>query len=225
MATYREGRAIKVILLGDAGVGKTSIIRFINGSTSAGTFPKSGHTNPDQMRESYSVRIPCEGSTIKFEIWDTCGQEKYHTLTASYLRYADVVLLVYDISKDETFKHIHIPWTRNGFELRPWMKQIEMHESHNTVRCIRYLVGNKSDLEDKRQVEKNYGEAVAKEIDAHFTETSAKTGFGINELFVDIAKRFPKAHDQVDLLPPRWEENSAVVNLSDAHTNKKKFRC
>ena len=39
------------------------------------------------------------------------------------------------------------------------------------------------------------------------------------------AKRFPKAHDQVDLLPPRWEENSAVVNLSDAHTNKKKFRC
>ena len=113
--------------------------------------------------------IQLNGKTIKIQIWDTAGQEAFQAITRTYYKGAIGALLVYDITRKDTFIHA-----------RKWLDEVK-NNSSKTITVI--LIGNKKDLEEKRQVTYEEGEAFAKENDLMFLETSAKTSYNVVEAF------------------------------------------
>ena len=113
--------------------------------------------------------IQINGKTIKIQIWDTAGQEAFQAITRTYYKGAIGALLVYDITRRDTFTHV-----------TKWLDDVRTNSSKN-VTVI--LIGNKKDLEDKRQVSYEEGEAFAKEHGLMFLETSAKTAYNVVESF------------------------------------------
>ena len=113
--------------------------------------------------------IDINGKSIKIQIWDTAGQEAFQAITRTYYKGAIGALLVYDITRRETFTHA-----------TKWLDDVRTNSSKN-VTVI--LIGNKKDLEDKRQVSYEEGEAFAKENGLMFLETSAKTAYNVVEAF------------------------------------------
>ena len=113
--------------------------------------------------------IDINGKSIKIQIWDTAGQEAFQAITRTYYKGAIGALLVYDITRRETFTHV-----------TKWLDDVRTNSSKN-VTVI--LIGNKNDLEDKRQVSYEEGEAFAKENGLMFLETSAKTAYNVVESF------------------------------------------
>ena len=113
--------------------------------------------------------IQIDGKTIKIQIWDTAGQEAFQAITRTYYKGAIGALLVYDITRRETFTHV-----------TKWLEEVR-NNSSKTITII--LIGNKKDLEDKRQISYEEGEALAKENGLLFLETSAKTAYNVIESF------------------------------------------
>lgn len=118
--------------------------------------------------------INIDGKQIKLQIWDTAGQESFRSITRSYYRGAAGALLVYDITRRDTFNH-----------LTTWLDDARQHSSSNMVIM---LIGNKSDLESRREVKREEGEAFAREHGLVFMETSAKTAAGVEEAFINTAR-------------------------------------
>ncbi|KAJ9048806.1 Ras- protein Rab-2A [Entomophthora muscae] len=117
--------------------------------------------------------VTVSGKQIKLQIWDTAGQEAFKSITRSYYRGAAGALLVYDITRRDTFQHIST-----------WLEDARQHSSQNTTLI---LIGNKCDLEAKREVSREEGEAFAKENGLYFIETSAKTSANVEEAFLNTA--------------------------------------
>uniref|UniRef100_A0A8D0BD50 RAB2B, member RAS onco family n=1 Tax=Salvator merianae TaxID=96440 RepID=A0A8D0BD50_SALMN len=118
--------------------------------------------------------VTIDNKKIKLQIWDTAGQESFRSITRSYYRGAAGALLVYDITRRETFNH-----------LTSWLEDARQHSSSHMVIM---LIGNKSDLESRRAVKKEEGEAFAREHGMVFLETSAKTAANVEEAFLNTAK-------------------------------------
>lgn len=106
---------------------------------------------------------------VKIQIWDTAGQEAFQAITRTYYKGAVGALLVYDITRRDTFNHV-----------TKWLEEVKTNSSKNIVVI---LIGNKKDLEEKRQVSYEEGEAFAKENGLMFLETSAKTAYNVIESF------------------------------------------
>ncbi|VDN53337.1 unnamed protein product [Dracunculus medinensis] len=121
--------------------------------------------------------INIDSKQIKLQIWDTAGQESFRSITRSYYRGAAGALLVYDITRRDTFNH-----------LTSWLEDARQHSNSNMVIM---LIGNKSDLEARREVKKEEGEAFAHEHGLIFMETSAKTAANVEEKFIE---KFRKAN-------------------------------
>ena len=163
--TFKKGPVVKLLVVGDSGAGKSSLLlRFCD----------------DQYMPNYISTIgldfkmkpvEIEGQTIRLQIWDAAGQERFRSIVAAYYRGAQGIALVYDLSDPESFRSV-----------RNWMKQIESN-TKNSVDLI--LVGNKSDLE--RKVTTDEGKKLADEVGAPYFETSAKTGEGVNEAIRQLA--------------------------------------
>ena len=113
--------------------------------------------------------ININGKTIKIQIWDTAGQEQFQAITRTYYKGAIGALLVYDITRRDTFSHV-----------TKWLEEVRANSS-KSITVI--LIGNKKDLETKRQVSYEDGETFAKENGLMFLETSAKTAYNVVEAF------------------------------------------
>lgn len=122
--------------------------------------------------------IELEGKRIKLQIWDTAGQERFRTITTAYYRGAMGILLVYDVTAEESFNNIRV-----------WIKSIEQHATDNVNKI---LIGNKADLTGQRKVETAKGQALADEYGIKFYETSAKSAQNVEEAFFTIARDIKK---------------------------------
>ncbi|XP_047171672.1 ras-related protein RABE1a [Vigna umbellata] len=160
---------IKLLLIGDSGVGKSCLLlRFSDGSFTTSFITTIGI--------DFKIRtIELDGKRIKLQIWDTAGQERFRTITTAYYRGAMGILLVYDVTDESSFNNI-----------RNWIRNIEQHASDNVNKI---LVGNKADMdESKRAVPTSKGQALADEYGIKFFETSAKTNMNVDEVFFSIAR-------------------------------------
>jgi len=164
-------REVKLVLLGEAGVGKSSLVlRFVANHFKAYSESTIGAA-------FMSKTLVVDDQAIKFQIWDTAGQEKYHSLAPMYYRGASAAIVVYDITRATSFK-----------TLQNWVTELRSLGPENIVIAI---AGNKCDLDDKREVEKETARTYAEEINAIFVETSAKTGNNVQEMFTNISKKLP----------------------------------
>ncbi|KAK3007402.1 hypothetical protein RJ639_017170 [Escallonia herrerae] len=151
---------IKLLLIGDSGVGKSCLLlRFSDGSFTTSFITTIGI--------DFKIRtIELDGKRIKLQIWDTAGQERFRTITTAYYRGAMGILLVYDVTDESSFN--------------------KQHASDNVNKI---LVGNKADMdESKRAVPTSKGQALADEYGIKFFETSAKTNLNVEQVFFSIAR-------------------------------------
>lgn len=116
------------------------------------------------------------GKRVKLTIWDTAGQERFRTLTSSYYRGAHGVVLVYDVTRTDSFEN-----------LEQWLKEVQLYSPNNGESVIKLLVGNKIDLE--RKVPRERAEAWARSHGMLFLEASAKTKEGIREVFTEVVQK------------------------------------
>ncbi|KAL8997207.1 MAG: hypothetical protein Q9169_003473 [Polycauliona sp. 2 TL-2023] len=164
-------KKFKLVFLGEQSVGKTSLItRFMYDSF-------------DNMYQAtigidfLSKTMYLEDRTVRLQLWDTAGQERFRSLIPSYIRDSSVAVVVYDISSLKSFQNT-----------RKWVDDVR-GERGNDVIIV--LVGNKTDLGDKREVTQQMGEEEAKRCGALFVETSAKAGANVKGLFRKIAQALP----------------------------------
>ena len=202
MVSSDEGNfdySFKYIIIGDAYVGKSNLLlRYAHG----------------QFKDDYQLTIGVEfaaknvkirGKTYRIQIWDTAGQESFRSITRGYYKSSVCALVVYDISNKESFNNIST-----------WIEDCK-NQSPKTIFFV--LVGNKSDLEDKRQVSTEEGQELAEKYGIPFYETSAKTGTNINEIFFNSAEEIVKKMEQnyYDL-----EEDCGIkLNINRQNKNKK----
>jgi len=170
MATARQAAydyLIKLLMIGDSGVGKSCLLlRFSDDS-----FTTSFITTIGIDFKIKTVEI--DGKRVKLQIWDTAGQERFRTITTAYYRGAMGILLVYDITEEQSFLNI-----------RNWIRNIEQHASDSVQKI---LIGNKCDMVDDRVITTDRGKELADEYGIKFFETSAKTDTNVKESFISIA--------------------------------------
>ncbi|XP_074046541.1 ras-related protein Rab-17 [Macrotis lagotis] len=171
-----QPHVFKVVLLGSSSVGKSSLaLRFIKNEFKE-ILPTLGCAFFTQIMEM-------DGSALKLEIWDTAGQEKYHSVCHLYFRGANAALLVYDIADKNSFQRAQI-----------WWKELENEFQPEEIVVI--LVGNKTDLEDTREVTLEEGKEFAESNKLLFIETSAKLNHQVTEAFSAIARELLKREEQ-----------------------------
>ena len=159
----------KIVIIGDINVGKTSILsRFRYGSFESDYMPTLGI-------DFFSKNLFFEDKTIRLILWDTAGQERFRSLIPSYLKNADCIIIVFDITNKESF-----------LSLNKWLTDAKNNASENTIYVI---CGNKIDLKERRTVNENeINEYIKKNTGVIYMECSAKNGQGIKDLFNVIAK-------------------------------------
>ncbi|KAI3874566.1 hypothetical protein MKX03_028575 [Papaver bracteatum] len=173
LSDLTRGFRVKLVLLGESGVGKSCIVlRFVRGQFDTTSKVTVGASFLSQ------TMVLQDATTVKFEIWDTAGQERYAALAPLYYRGAAVAVIVYDITNPESFSKACF-----------WVKELQKHGSPN---IIMVLVGNKADLHENREVSIQDAIDYAEKNGMFFIETSSKTSDNIHELFEEIAKRLPR---------------------------------
>ena len=165
----RYDLTFKIIIIGDSGVGKSSI-------TKKGTkniFEES--YNATIGFEFFTFNININDKIIRLQIWDTCGQELYRSLISNYYRNSSLAIIVYAVNSTDSFENIEM-----------WLRQIRKNSSPDTKV---FLIANKIDLTSERKISKKEGESFAQQNNlTYFMETSAKKGINCENMFVEIAK-------------------------------------
>ena len=159
----------KYIIIGDSFVGKSKILlRYTNNSYNENFVITIG-------AEFGAKTINIDGQEIRIQIWDTAGMENFKSITRSYYKNSICALIVYDISNKDSFKNV-----------LNWIEDCKVFSPKN---ILLVLIGNKCDLEEKRQVSKEEGKKVAEENNMIFFETSAKDNINIDETFLKSAQK------------------------------------
>ena len=202
---------VKVILIGDSGVGKTNIMsKFLKNQFMEESKATIGV-------EFGSKLFNHEGHKIKAQIWDTAGQEKYKAITGAYYKGSKGALVVYDITQKKTFENIE-----------KWVNDLK---AAGDPKITIILIGNKNDLDDKRQVSKDQGEEKARSFGCAFLETSAYSGDNIDKAFnlmvKEIYEKFSNDSTGEYELAPGSNGNGKDVKLDNVNDNniKKKSCC
>ncbi|OII71560.1 RAS family protein Rab-6A [Cryptosporidium andersoni] len=181
----------KFVFLGEQSVGKTSIItRFMYD-----TFDNNYQATIGI--DFLSKTLYLEDRTIRLQLWDTAGQERFRSLIPSYIRDSSVAVVVYDITNRSTY-----------LNTTKWIEDVRNERGKDVIIA---LVGNKADLDDKRQVRYDEGEKLANDNDIIFIETSAKNGYNIKSIFRKLASTLPTLESKLD--------NSSTKSSSNANDN------
>ncbi|EEA07507.1 Ras family protein Rab-6A, putative [Cryptosporidium muris RN66] len=168
----------KFVFLGEQSVGKTSIItRFMYD-----TFDNNYQATIGI--DFLSKTLYLEDRTIRLQLWDTAGQERFRSLIPSYIRDSSVAVVVYDITNRSTY-----------LNTTKWIEDVRNERGKDVIIA---LVGNKADLDDKRQVRYDEGEKLANDNDIIFIETSAKNGYNIKSIFRKLASTLPTLESKLD---------------------------
>ena len=207
-----EVESFKVVLIGESGVGKTSIItQFIDQ-----TFQEDQQSTTGGTFSTKSV-ICDNGKTLKFEIWDTAGQERYRSLTKMFYKDANAAVLVYDITRKDSFEEIQNYWSNQIKECSP-------------PSIILAVVGNKSDLIEHEAVDEEEARNFAESLGAIFVYTTAKQIEPINDLFIQIAKKYTGSNDikikeEEDVAEPQntdYKKEKLKLSREEKHENRYK---
>ena len=161
---------IKSLLIGDSNVGKTTIIgKFLDKNFSEKTLNTVG------LDLKYA-NLNINNKKIKLQLWDTAGQEKFRSMTTSYYRGVNVIIIVFDVTSQISFEHV-----------KDWMNNIKQFAK---IGVMKVIVGNKIDLKDERIVTYVEGKNFAQSYNVKYFETSAITREGIVELFENICQDY-----------------------------------
>ena len=201
---------LKVMILGNAGVGKTSILeRYVNKSF-------TGNYKVTIGADFLTRDLEVDGNRIKLQVWDTAGQEKYRSLGVAYYRGADACMLVFDLADKTTFKDLD-KWVEAFFSQLP-------EDKAKNFPVI--LLGNKADKPD-RIISAEMAQKWCAERDAiPFYETSAKTNQGLEEAFEHIARMAMKRAQGDDItLSGKGNASSPSMKLKTEAKDKKKGQC
>ena len=192
----------KILLIGDLGVGKSCVIlRYVEGD-----FP--GNIMSSIGVDFKTKQIELDDHSIKMQIWDTAGHEKFRTITTSYYKSAQAIIILYDITQKSSFEHI-----------RNWITEIDKFGKQGVLKVI---VGNKLDLENNRKISKEDAENLALKYGVKLWEVSAKDNTNIEEMFVDTIRTLLEKNSKI------ISESSSMGNnikLSKNIKNKKNKKC
>ena len=191
----------KVVIVGDSGVGKTNILlRYLENKFTEDSKATVGV-------EFGTKKLKIENSNVNIQIWDTAGQERYKSITSAYYRGAHGALVVYDITSEKTFESVE-----------RWISDLK---NNGDPKMISMIIGNKSDKEGDRVIQKSDGEAKAQRNNAAFMETSALTSENVEKAFEEVIHKIYNTYksdfesdDQFDL------GENPKGNVIDIGTNK-----
>ena len=198
---------IKIILIGDSAVGKTNIMsKYLKGEFKENTKATVGV-------EFGSKLFKIDNHNIKAQIWDTAGQENYKAVTGAYYKGSKGAFVVYDVTRKETFESAD-----------RWINDLKV-TADPKINII--LIGNKSDLEDKREVLKEQGEEKAKSFDCAFLETSALKGDNIDKGFEMMVNEIFKKYGEETMEDDDFGtmEKGEDINLEKVNKVEKKGCC
>ena len=210
--------SFKLIVIGDSAVGKSCL------SIKATKGIYDQNYNPTIGFEFLTFFVKVDESNIKLQIWDTCGQEVYRSLISSFYHNSSLAVLVYAINNKNSF-----------MSLESWLNEIKTLGSPD---INIFLIGNKADLEEKRQIPKEMGEEFCKNHGIQFfLETSAKTGFNAQNVFLEAAKLLYEQHlqykdrlsrpnsvDNLIILDGRNTENAIIESNEEDEEDGEKTR-
>ena len=190
---------VKVVLLGESGVGKSSIIK----QYATNTFDQDIESSISTKYFSKEIKLKESPKNIKFNLWDTAGQERYRSLAKIFYKDANIIILVYSIINQKSFKELQ------NF----WYKEVKENCGSDVIYAV---VGNKTDLYSETKVNENEVKEWANSFEAIFQLTSAKDNSGIDLLFENIGKK---------LLDPKYnylkEDEDSKIEYNNKKNNKK----
>jgi len=193
----------KVLLIGDSGVGKSSLLLKFTDRVFTDHYIST-------IGVDFKIQtLQMDDKIIKLQLWDTAGQERFRTITTSYYRGAHGIIIVFDITDKESFANI-----------KTWMTEIDRFASDNVCKI---LIGNKSDLEKQRQVSKEYDKELANKYKIDYIEASAKDSTNVQQLFVELTRQIKEANVQKHIT----NINEEKVNLigQDITLQSKSYCC
>ena len=190
----------KIIIIGDSGVGKSCLcLRATKNVFDTIYSPTIGF-------EFMTFMIKVDEKPIKLQIWDTCGQEVYRSLISSFYNNSSLALIVYSIDNEDSFNNLEF-----------WLNELKT-KGNPDINI--FLIGNKADLEDNRKISKEAGqEFVGNNKLKLFLETSAKTGFNAQNIFIEAAKLLYEQHLKYRDRPSRLESLGSSIARDSNQTN------
>ena len=195
--------SVKLLLVGDTCVGKTSLLL----QYTENYFPEEHGAT---IGVEYKIKMfQYKDFQIKLHIWDTAGQERFHSITNNFFHNADGILFVYDITNEKSFEGAK-NWIKEAEEIGDYFKRI--------------IIGNKCDLEEKRQVSLAELEQFANEENINFFETSAKDNINLKEVFNKIVELIFEDKDDEEILREYSVKKSSLSIASKATKNKNKSK-